>query len=554
MKSSAVRKFTYITVAVITVAFLILSMYEVFIYRDTINTSYENIYIQNKNSFKVIQKEEKDLLLSLAVFIAEDKKLKEFLKNQDRERAFNLVREKWNLLRNRFNLNEIHIIDKHGISFVNFIDYGSGDFGEKDVYSISSFRKDINRTLHTGKPVSTLFVCRYFVGYRAIYPIKLNGELIGAVSVGKSIEDTLSLIRKYLGKNSFALLDKDYLEECMKPDILKEFSSKRILDQFVVVGNKNGISIEYLKHQIKMKKDFFSYSADRKDFLLSVFPIKDFKNITVGYMVFQDDVTYLVKGLSINLFNLFAVYIFLLVGIVLAIGIMNRSLEKRISEIEEITEKLAGKDFSVLEKYQQDKSAKTDDITKLKNNIIKMGRDLHKYIIEINKQMLKLSEETYTDPLLGILNRRALMRVGNTEFEKARMRKIPLSVMVLDLDNFKQVNDSFGHDAGDKVLKDFVDTVRGIISTRDLFFRIGGEEFLLILPGADIKIAHEIAEKIRKEVEKRTVTVQDSNIRYTVSIGIAQMTEEDQNIYTVISRADDMLYRAKRAGRNRVES
>jgi len=106
--------------------------------------------------------------------------------------------------------------------------------------------------------------------------------------------------------------------------------------------------------------------------------------------------------------------------------------------------------------------------------------------------------------------------------------------MVLDLDRFKYINDTYGHSVGDKVLKDFVDTVKKIISTREMFFRIGGEEFILLLPGADIKKAVEIGEKIRKAVEKREIKINGKKINYTVSIGIAQMKPDDTDIYSVI--------------------
>ncbi|WP_456384669.1 diguanylate cyclase [Persephonella sp.] len=556
MKSNAVRKFTYVVVFIITAAFILLSGYQIYTYEELVDNALFSKYRENKNSIALFKNLQEQLLVAVAISVGEDERLKKYLRENDREKAFQLVKRKWNELKKRFNLSEIHIIDKNGISFVNFIDYGAREFGEKDVYTITAFRKDINRSLETGEMVSTLFVCRYFVGFRAIYPVKDNtGELVGVVSVGKSINNTIPLIKKYLKKNSFAVLDKRFLKQCLKPEVIESTDEYRNgKGDFVIIGSTNGIKHSVIEQKILEDDKFFVYSEGDREYLFTLYPLKDFNGRTIGFIVFQDDVSYLIEGFNSNVFNLFVVYMFLLIATVLAIGYMSRLMEKRISEVEEITERLSIKDFSVLERYRDEKREFNDDLDRLKYQIVKMGKELYRYITDMNRQMLKLSEETYTDPLLGILNRRALMKVGNSEFEKAKLRGIPLSVMVLDLDNFKNINDTYGHSAGDMVLEDFAEIVKRLISTRELFFRIGGEEFLIILPGADLKKAVEIGEKIKKEVENSVVDVNGKKIRYTVSIGVAQATEKDRDIYSVISRADENLYKAKREGRNRVVS
>jgi len=554
MRSTAVRKFTYMVISIITIAFILLSGYQIYTYERLVDTSLSSKYRENKNTIALFRNLQEQFLIAVAISIGEDEQIKKYLEENDREKAFQLVEKKWNRLKKRFNLSEMHIIDKNGISFVNFINYGRKEFKEKDIYAITAFRKDVDRSLETGETVSTLFVCRYFVGFRAIYPVKNDtGKLIGVVSVGRSINNTIPVIKKYLNKNSFAVLDKKLLKQCLKPEVIEntnEYKNKK--GDFIIIGSTTGIKHSIVEQKIIENKRFFIYSEGDKNYLFSLYPLKDFNKKTIGFIVFQDDISYLIKGFNRNVFNLFVVYIFLLIATVLAIGYMSRLMEKRISEVEEITERLSVKDFSVLEKYRNGKKEFNDDIDRLKYQIVKMGKELYKYITDINKQILKLSEETYTDPLLGILNRRALMKVGNSEFEKAKFRGIPLSVMVLDLDNFKNINDAYGHSVGDAVLKNFVEIIKKLISTREMFFRIGGEEFLIILPGADLKKAVEIGEKIRKEVENTVVETNGEKIHYTVSIGIAQATEEDRDIYSVISRADENLYKAKREGRNRV--
>jgi len=551
MNSPAVKKLTYTIVLIVTLSFLTVSVYQIYNYNVLISRTLESKYKENKNSLTLLKKLEEELLFSIAISIGENSILKNSLEKNNRDEAFKTLEKKWEYLKKLFNLSEIHIVKKDGESFVNFIDYGGEEIKEKDIYNLSDFRKDIQKSIKTGSSVSSLFICRYFTGFRSIYPIKKNGKLIGAVSVGKRIENLIPVIKGELHKNGFVVLDIRKLKECMKPQIIeKKLKGKKITDNYIIIGSTGIHNREFIKNNLKNR--FFTFDHNGKILLFTVYPLVNFDGNTVGFIVLEDDISYLINSFNRGAVNFILAFGILLIGVITSIMFFSRSLGKRLSNIEKITEKLANREFRVLEQEFEEKEGKMDDIHRLKNNILKMGKDLHNYIIEINKRMMKLSEETFTDPMLHVLNRRAFIQLGNTEIEKAKVRKIPLSIMVLDLDRFKYINDTYGHSVGDKVLKDFVDTVKKIISTREMFFRIGGEEFILLLPGADIKKAVEIGEKIRKAVEKREIKINGKKINYTVSIGIAQMKPDDTDIYSVLHRADKMLYVAKKSGRNRI--
>jgi diguanylate cyclase (GGDEF)-like protein len=550
MNSPAFRKLTYILVFIITLSFMILFFYQLYNNNALIHRTIKTKYLENKNILDAIKTLEQEILMSVAVSLGEDESLKDLLFKKDRERAFRMISEKWEILKTKFNLSEIHIVLSDGSSFVNFIDYGGKEVRENKEYYLIDFRKDINNAVKTGKPVSTLFICRYFVGFRAVYPVVRDGKLIGVISVGKRVENVIPLIRGKLHKNSYALLKKGKLRECLKTDIFKEMKAESTpLDGYILIGATQIKDRNFLLSSLKEK--YVVYPDRNKDILLSFYPLKDFAGEDVGFIVLEDDISYILAGFKRGMYNFLFTYGILFVGVLGSVIFFVRSLGKRLSEIEELTEKLSNREFGILRSISVE-AEEADDIQRLKNNIIKMGNELHNYIIEVNKKVIKLSEEAFTDPMLRVLNRRAFLEIGNTEVEKAKVRGIPLSVMVLDLDNFKYINDTYGHDVGDRVLKDFVDTVRDIITTRELFFRIGGEEFVLILPGADIQKAVEIGEKIRKAVEEREINVDGRKIKYTVSIGIAQMKEKDTDIYSILHRADKMLYVAKRSGRNRI--
>ena len=137
--------------------------------------------------------------------------------------------------------------------------------------------------------------------------------------------------------------------------------------------------------------------------------------------------------------------------------------------------------------------------------------------------------------------------------EKARAIGEPLSVIALDIDHFKAVNDEHGHQFGDSVLVDIAVIFRQHSRDRDLIARFGGEEFVVLLPGADRAEAQSCAERIRRGVERHTVDTGDGfDVRVTVSIGVAEVDATIESVKNAVNRADKALYKAKALGRNRV--
>jgi len=160
-----------------------------------------------------------------------------------------------------------------------------------------------------------------------------------------------------------------------------------------------------------------------------------------------------------------------------------------------------------------------------------------------------------TDPLTDLPNRRSFDTSIPRMMALARRNQRPLSVLMMDLDHFKRVNDAHGHDAGDEVLKAFAATLLESVRASDLPVRYGGEEFLLVLPETRDSVALEVAEKIRLMTQRLAVPVANGVVHPTVSIGVSGMQPQDTP-ESLVSRADKALYRAKANGRNccRIES
>jgi diguanylate cyclase (GGDEF)-like protein len=156
------------------------------------------------------------------------------------------------------------------------------------------------------------------------------------------------------------------------------------------------------------------------------------------------------------------------------------------------------------------------------------------------------------DPLTELLNRRTMLDHFGREFERCRRNRLPVSVLMVDVDHFKQVNDTHGHAAGDKVLKRFAQLLLELRRELDIVGRYGGEEFCLLLPGTADTGARTLAERIRAASERCRVSWRNQELTFTVSIGVATTgADETLTLEELIGRADAALYEAKRRGRNR---
>jgi diguanylate cyclase (GGDEF)-like protein len=162
-------------------------------------------------------------------------------------------------------------------------------------------------------------------------------------------------------------------------------------------------------------------------------------------------------------------------------------------------------------------------------------------------------EKAYIDPLTGVNNRAAFDKTLEQEIEFSTRHNHTLSLMMLDLDKFKDINDNYGHIVGDAVLKSFADCVTKCLRGSDIIFRYGGEEFSVLLRNTKTEGAKLLAERMRKNVENMEFDYNNIKINVSVSIGLTELQEGDDPI-KLIERADALLYKAKDSGRNQVKS
>jgi diguanylate cyclase (GGDEF)-like protein len=209
-------------------------------------------------------------------------------------------------------------------------------------------------------------------------------------------------------------------------------------------------------------------------------------------------------------------------------------------------------DLVVLEKslgsisFKRDDSLQDGEIAQLEALICALVYPLR------NALMYRRALETaLKDPVTGINNRAALNSTIEREVILSQRHGYPLSVIMLDLDHFKRVNDTYGHLAGDAVLRSLANQIALCTRGSDMVFRYGGEEFTVLLSNTDINGAALLAERIRRHVENHPIIIDEVEIPTTVSLGVATLEPRDQ-ASTLLHRADAALYEAKTAGRNRV--
>ncbi len=166
----------------------------------------------------------------------------------------------------------------------------------------------------------------------------------------------------------------------------------------------------------------------------------------------------------------------------------------------------------------------------------------------------ELALQANTDELTGILNRRSFTGFVNHEFQKARKHSMPFSLVIIDIDFFKLVNDEYGHLVGDEILKNLAHLMSSSFRSADKVCRWGGEEFAILLPNTSLNNAMNVADKFRKKIQKQNFYHEQHTIKYTISSGVSEFLSSDKNVDNLIKRADEALYKAKNNNRNCVQS
>ncbi len=272
--------------------------------------------------------------------------------------------------------------------------------------------------------------------------------------------------------------------------------------------------------------------------------VQDFETLTIN--IFNSELnTTEEKSSSLSLWINRLVLIFsALVGISILITLIlvssfNRNITMRLVNLNKAVNK------NNLEAAKSISLKRNDEISDLSESFLY-------FVEEVEKRETELNKLATTDSLTSINNRRYFMELANKEMIRIKRSKELLVILMLDLDNFKDINDSYGHSAGDIVLREFSGLGLKCLRDEDIFGRIGGEEFAVFLPQTKIEDGLVVAERLRTGIENYIFKYKNNKIRCTTSIGISKSFGDQIPLTDLLQMADEALYKAKRAGRNRI--
>jgi two-component system cell cycle response regulator len=203
------------------------------------------------------------------------------------------------------------------------------------------------------------------------------------------------------------------------------------------------------------------------------------------------------------------------------------------------------------------KIEKGNVVTLSKEDLVKLGNSIVKYLPAGEIEIIfygNLNQAANTDPMTKCFNKGYFLEAIEAEVKRAKALSTTLALIFFDLDHFKKVNDNYGHEGGDYVLKEFANLVRGlgILQQKDIFARYGGEEFCLMMPGTSIDDATKIADQIRGKVQGHEFNYEGKKIPVTTSLGVAELRSDMETASDLIKSSDKALYESKEGGRNRV--
>ncbi|MFC1650075.1 GGDEF domain-containing protein, partial [Candidatus Latescibacterota bacterium] len=242
----------------------------------------------------------------------------------------------------------------------------------------------------------------------------------------------------------------------------------------------------------------------------------------------------------------------------------NENVGKKISDIGKSVEE--SKDFgsiksfiisglySITDTLNKKRTEYTERIENSNKEKAKLQKYFGKVINSVIDQNKLLVERNQKDPLTNIYNRTTFEELFNLELQRYQRYQDTFSLLMFDIDHFKNVNDVYGHEAGDKVLKGIASCITNILRETDVFARFGGEEFIILLPKANIEKCAKVAEKLRNTVLNTEFSYDNAKVPITVSVGVTEIQSSDKDFLTIFKRADSFMYIAKNEGRNKVIS
>ncbi len=516
-------------------------------------SSYQNLARREKEKFcdegikefRELVEFHKSIAGSISSYIAKDPEVKQLLKKGDREGLLRHLRPLYDQLREEKLIREMVIFKLPATVYLNVRN------PKERPRDASARRKDVLQTGKTCTNTKSILICINYVGIRSTSPVMEGENVLAVASVGIDMGDFLKRYNQLRGVNAGLAIKDDILRRSLVDKSYKRYMKERVLvNGFVYeVTDRSQINLMDFRPWAHMS----DVEAGDATVTVCSTPILDINAEEIGYFFVYKNLSPLIAKVAGESFRQTLLFygpaIILLFGTAL---IFFHGISSRVEHIRTVIEKIRNREFDGLPLPESVKGS--DELSDIERSVITLGKDIRQYIQHLSKEVELFSIKAYMDSLTGVYNRRALEETAGDIIFKHQALKKPLSVMMIDFDNFKYVNDSYGHQVGDFVLREGADLISKTLRESDIVFRYGGEEFFVILPGTPLKGALKAGENLRRKIESHAFIIGDFEIRLTVSIGITEVNDGDRELSDVINRADRALYLAKKTGKNRVYS
>ncbi len=534
------RKVLIFTTASFTLAVAIGAYHEFNLYRELLRREKDSFCKESDKEFKQLVEFHKRIANSISSYIAKDPEVIDLFKRGEKEKLYQKLKPLYEEVRKENLIREMTLFKLPADLFLNVRVPEAKPWKTK--------REDIITAGKTCTTTKSIMICINYVGIRAVNPIVDRGKTLGVVSVGIDMRDFLKHYTSITGTGCGLAVKDEALRRSLREESYRRYLSTAVRKgEFVVVTNR-------LKEDLVDSSGFGRKESEirtgRGLFLMCSTPIKDFSGKRIGYFFTLRDISSLSASIALESFkNLLRSYVpalfLIFVGSLLLLG----RFSHRVHRLYRITELIKLRRFEELNKYSP---GSRDEFGAIESALLNMAQEIEKYINVLSKEIEVYTSKAYIDNLTGVFNRRAFDEFGRELIERFLTLGRPISVLMIDIDDFKSINDTHGHQTGDRVLRELGELIRDSLRETDMVFRYGGEEFLVILPGTPLEGALRAGENVRKRVELHSFPIEGGSYKLTVSIGVAQGHREDRSAGDLIGRADRALYLAKKTGKNRV--
>jgi len=493
------------------------------------NTEIENIYNNRMKEYQNAVYEKKIFLDAFSKFIVQSQPVIDGYLHNNRQEIINFLKPLYKNLSQKHLIKELHFFKKPAISYVNFSNL------KKYNIDVSKARKDILFIETSFTPSTHFYICRVYPGFRATYPIIYKDRLLGAVSFGVDI-DFLKYHFNSLGAKTSIYFDDNKLKDFLLPQTYKKYSSLKLYE---------GLRVDGVFHNLDLTKKYIV----KNGIIFTIIPIKDIFNNRIAYLIIQDNINKYINIIKKAATKKIIIEISTYFIILLIVMLLFNAIFKKLATYNEILEFIKHKQFNKIPKKVNQK----DEFDRYENSLIEVANDIKSYLSILKNEVEEYQNKAYIDGLTKVFNRMFLEENKKKLILKAEIQNKPLSVIMLDIDDFKKINDTYGHDIGDLVLVKLAQTIKSSLRKSDYLIRYGGEEFVVILY-LNIDDALKVAEKIRKEIEELEINLPNNKIlHFTISLGVSHILENETNLFDIIKRADEKLYKAKLSGKNQVQ-